>query len=131
LLKIIVYMANAGQAAYESDDGEMFNRHMFNLVVAIAHELVICFVGFLSGTDKPSVSSKDSGIPWGRWWQNDVFGGYIAIYEQRGHTLGALHPGTTWLVGEDGIGCKINGIVKKKLESGGKAPSPCLQDQGL
>jgi hypothetical protein len=128
LLKLIIYMTNASQAAYGSDDGEIFDKHMFNLVIAITHELVICFIGFLSGTDKPSVSSMKPGRPWGLSWQNDMFGGYIAIYEEPGHTLGALHPGTTWLVDENEIGRKINGIAKKKPKSGGKAPSRCLQD---
>ena len=125
-------MANAGQEAYGSDDGEIFNKHMFNLAVTIVHELVICFVGFLSGTEKPSAPPMDTGRPWGRWWQHYMFGGSIGIYSEPGHPLGALQPGTTWLIDEHGeIGRKINGIAEKKPGRGGKVSYPGLQEQAI
>lgn len=113
---------------YKKHPGTLFNDHMFNLTVTIAQELVNCFIGFLSGTDTPAPPPGYPGRPWGLWWQKEVLGGSIKIYELPGHGLGALHPGTTWLIDEYRMGRQVTDKGKESiLDPKCKVPCPGLR----
>ena len=108
---------------------DMFDRHMFILMAATAGELVNCFIGFMRRTGMPPPPPGSLERPWGEWWQQEMFEGAVAVYEDRGHSLGALQPGRTWLVDKKNICHEIDAMIKRKPGSSGKIPCPCLAEE--
>jgi hypothetical protein len=98
-------MAKA-HAGSSDDHWEAYNRFLLSLAVTIAHELVHCFMGFLSGTEKADTPLDLMGIKvsyGGTWgdsgtvWEHLVLGGCVMSYEESEHPLGTDQAGVLWL----------------------------------
>jgi hypothetical protein len=75
----------------------------FSLTVAIARELVNCFIGRLAGLTEPAMPNDPDYPSWGFLWQWMMFGGVIAEFEAPGHTLtntrdSINQPGDVWVI---------------------------------
>lgn len=78
-------------------------HHRFSLGVAIARELVNCFIGRLSGLEAPPMPANLNYPSWGCLWQRMMFGGVITEFEDPEHIFtntsgGAYHPGDAWVI---------------------------------
>lgn len=97
-------MAKRGSTRH---DKEAYSRFRFILGVTIAHELVHCFMGFLSGTEKADTPveimgliATFSGSNWGdsgTVWECFVLGGKVTSFEEPRHPLGDRQAGRIWL----------------------------------
>ncbi|KAI0410264.1 hypothetical protein F5X98DRAFT_386687 [Xylaria grammica] len=88
-----------------------YNNFMFIMGITIAHELVHSFVGYLSGSARPSTPENISRLPSryntshgrgtetgesGRAWEGLVFGGIVEAVEDPFNPLGAFQAGVLY-----------------------------------
>jgi len=103
---------------------QAYARLVFALGVAIARELVNCFVDFLTGAP-PKYFKIGYGFhqaPWGREWQATVLGGIVTSREEPGHLLGVRQGGTLWCVIPRA--CRIKEEAIQKVVNGCEIPGP-------
>ncbi|KAK3906933.1 hypothetical protein C8A05DRAFT_29135 [Staphylotrichum tortipilum] len=112
-----------------------YDRFSFLVTVTIAHELVHCFMGFLSGAEQTDSPISLAGFTYealGGWgdsgtaWERRVLGGVASNLEEPAHPLGRRQAGTQWLIDPFGSTHEIDFKHAFKREScpdsGSQAP---------
>jgi hypothetical protein len=100
--KVVEILSNSTKRATLEAEKDK-DRSLFSLTVAIARELVDCFIGRLSGLTAPAMPHDLDYPTWGFLWQWMMFGGVIAEFEAPEHTLtntrrSADQPGDAWVI---------------------------------
>ncbi|KAI1313267.1 hypothetical protein F5Y03DRAFT_390288 [Xylaria venustula] len=118
---IISDLLTAGRNALDGrneDDMIAFERLIFLMAIATAHEIVHLFVGFLTGYGAPTTPPEVSFLPGqyntvsptnsnvkhgesGRAWEGAVFGGTVEAFESSPHPLGTRQSGVFYLLQHD------------------------------
>lgn len=99
-------------------------RHRFNVVHAIARELVNCFIGRLAGSSRPRMPQNSAYPCWGCLWQQEVLGGVVIEFQdpRRPHDIG--QPGNPWLIAGNEMAWEITeDSMRATLHLSGKTPS--------
>lgn len=91
--------------------GSTYNRFKYQMVITLAHELIHCFTGYLTGTAKPLTPRTISLTPYGnrqsgesgRYWESVFLGGVVEFYQDSQDPLGSRQAGIPYLF-DDGRG---------------------------
>ena len=89
-----------------STAGTNYKRFKFQMVISLAHEIIHCFTGYLTGNSRAltpetiSMPGFTQGIAGesGRYWENLFFGGAILFYKDSNDPLGTRQAGIPYLV---------------------------------